>query len=174
MTEARFWAIVAESTPYEADTDKQSAVLRASLEKLTPAELEGYERIFDLLMKESYSWDLWGAAFIANGGASDDGFEYFRCWLISKGEGIFRKVSTHPDSLAEVLAKDTKGELEFEEFAYIARDVWGKKTGRDPGDMPAAANMMYDAKPSGVPFAEDSASLKRRYPKLWARFVAAN
>ena len=174
MTEPRFWAIVAESTPYEADPDKQSAVLRASLEKLTPAELEGYERTFDRLMKESYSWDLWGAAYVANGGASDDGFEYFRCWLISKGEVIFRKVSADPDSLAELLAKDSEGELEFEEFAYIARDVWGKKTGRDPGDMPGAANMMYSAKPSGVPFVEDPTSLKKRYPKLWARFAAAN
>ena len=171
MTDARFWAIIAESTPFEANTDKQAAVLRASLEKLTPAELEGYERIFERLMKESYSWDLWGAAYVANGGASDDGFEYFRCWLISKGESTFRKVSTNPDSLADILAKGSEGELEFEEFAYIAREVWAKKTGRDPGDM---LGMMYDAKPSGVPFAEDPASLKKRYPKLWARFAAAN
>nr|WP_299910725.1 DUF4240 domain-containing protein [Sphingomonas bacterium] len=171
MTEARFWAIVAESTPYEADTDKQAAVLRASLEKLTPAELEGYDRVFAGLMKASYSWDLWGAAFVANGGASDDGFEYFRCWLISKGETAFRKVSTDPDSLATILAPDSEGDLEFEEFAYIARDVWAKTTGRGAGEMPGAANMIYGQKPSGIPFTEDSAALKKRYPKLWARFV---
>ena len=174
MTEQRFWAIIAESTPFEADTDKQSAVLRASLEKLTPAELEGYERIFDRLMTESYSWDLWGAAYVANGGASDDGFEYFRCWLISKGEGIFRKVSAHPDSLADILAKDSGGDLEFEEFAYIARNVWAEKTERDPGDMPGAAAMMYNTKPSGTPFVENPTVLQKRYPKLWARFAAAN
>ena len=40
-------------------------------------------------MDDSYRWDLWGAAYLANGGCSDDGFDYFRGWLIGQG----RKVS---------------------------------------------------------------------------------
>jgi hypothetical protein len=26
----------------------------------------------------AYTWDLWGAVFVLNGGDSDDGFEYFQ------------------------------------------------------------------------------------------------
>ncbi|WP_217498085.1 MULTISPECIES: DUF4240 domain-containing protein [Sphingomonas] len=36
-------------------------------------------------MIRSYRWDLWRAAKVAKGGVSDDGFEYFRTWLISRG-----------------------------------------------------------------------------------------
>ena len=129
MTEARFWGVIEKSMPFESDTGKQAAVLKASLEQLTPVEIEAYERIFDQQMKASYSWDLWGAAYVAEGGASDDGFEYFRCWLISKGEAVFKKVLADPDSLGDVLAPDSTGELEFEQFAYIARDVWSAKSG---------------------------------------------
>ncbi|MFL6076856.1 MAG: DUF4240 domain-containing protein [Mycobacteriales bacterium] len=39
-------------------------------------------------MAESYQGDLWGAAYLINGGASDDGFDYFRGWLIARTRGV--------------------------------------------------------------------------------------
>lgn len=76
-----------------------------------------------------------------------------------------------PDSLADMLAPKVEGVLEFEEFAYVARQVWGEKTGRPGGDMPDAANMIYPGRePSGTKFDDDAAHLAKRYPKLWRRF----
>lgn len=168
MTEARFWAIVATSASGQ-DLDKQTVSLRNALDALTPAELEGYQRVYDRLMRRSYSWDLWGAAFVANGGASDDGFDYFCRWLISRGEATFAKVSANPDSLADVLGGAPGGELEFEAFGYIAPELWARKTGRRPAEMPMAEGK-ESPEPSGTPFSEDPAALKARYPKLAARF----
>jgi hypothetical protein len=174
MTEEHFWAIVAESTRYTADRDRQTATLRASLEKLSPSELEDFEHIFDEQMHRSYSWDLWGAAYVIQGGASDDGFEYFRRWLISQGRDVFDRANADPDSLAAVAMPDSAEDREFEEFAYLALDIWGEKTGRDPGTMPNAAKKKLRAEePSGVRFTEDPVALKKRYPKLWARFGGA-
>jgi hypothetical protein len=169
--ESRFWQLVDATTPFEADSRRQLAALHEALVGLSPDELEQYEAAFDHEMKRSYSWDLWGAAYVVHGGASDDGFEYFRCWLISKGRRVFEKVLADPDSLADVLGPNIHGVLEFESFAYVARKTWGEKTGKPSNQMPNAAWMMYPGKqPSGVPFEEDPVSLAKRYPKLWKRF----
>lgn len=170
LTDENFWALIDHSVALEANPDAQLADLRASLSGISASQIADFERMFDETMRQSYSWDLWGAAYLANGGASDDGFEYFRCWLISKGRTLFHKVVASPDSLADLLAPDSGGDLEFEEFAYVAREAWQAKTGRDWNDMPVIANMAYDNKPSGAAFSENAAELAKRYPKLWKRF----
>lgn len=165
-----FWALIDHSAAFESNPDAQVADLRASLNRLTPDQIVDFERLFDETMRDSYSWDLWGAAYLSNRGASDDGFEYFRCWLISKGRRVFEAVSANPDSLADMLAAGSEGDLEFEEYAYVARDVWAAKTGQDWNDMPVIANMIYDSEPKGQPFSEGQEALAKRYPKLWNRF----
>jgi hypothetical protein len=170
LGEDDFWALIDHSAAFEADTVAQAEDLRASLLKLTPEQIADFERLFHQKMQDSYSWDLWGAAYVANGGASDDGFEYFRCWLISKGRRVFEMVLADPDSLADMLAPNAGGDLEFEEFAYVAREAWTAKTGRDWNDMPVVAEMAYDGQPKGTPFSDEAAALARRYPKLWKRF----
>ena len=117
MPDQRFWALVEATTAFENDPERQLAALHDVLGKLPIDEIEAYESAFDALMKRSYSWDLWGAAYVVHGGASDDSFEYFRCWLISKGQGIFEKVMADPDGLVDMLAPKIAGVLEFEEFA---------------------------------------------------------
>lgn len=171
MTEDAFWNLIETTAAFESDPERQLAVLRAHLEKLPVEQVEAFEATFDDLMKRSYSWELWGADYVVHGGASDDSFEYFRCWLISKGRRVFAKVMADPDSLADILASNTEGVLEFEDFAYVARQVWGKKTGRPNNLMPNAANMSYPGvSPSGTPFEEDADHLAKRYPKLWRKF----
>lgn len=169
MNEARFWQIVSESARNEPDPQSQATALRAALDRLTPQEIEAFADIFDELMRRSYRWDLWGAGFVVEGGMSDDGFEYFRRWLISRGKTAFEKVSADPDSLADIIPDDHDGEFEFEEFRYVADEAWANKTGRSAEAMPRKAQT-YSSDPSGTPFTEDPAALKKRYPKLWARF----
>jgi hypothetical protein len=171
MSDERFWAIVEASTKFESDPKRQLLSLHSELAKLSVDDLLAYEAAFDGLMRRSYTWDLWGAAYVIHGGASDDGFEYFRCWLISKGRTRFEKALADPDSLADMLAPDVEEALDFESFAYVARKVWAEKTGRKGSEMPNAAQMIYAGHaPSGVAFTEDPAALDKRYPKLWKRF----
>src|SRR5688500_9900635 len=84
-SEDRFWSMIDTSGRNGASPEVQAAALRASLEELSLADIEDFERIFHTKMRAAYSWDLWGATHIIHGGASDDGFDFFRCWLISRG-----------------------------------------------------------------------------------------
>jgi hypothetical protein len=171
MSDDRFWALIGTTTAFESDPERQLKALLAALEKLSIEDIEAYEAAFHEQMRRSYSWDLWGAAHVVHGEASDDGFEYFRCWLISKGRGVFEKVTADPDSLADILAPNVEGVLEFEAFAYVARQVLREKTPPPSNQMPKAANMIYSRlEPSGTRFQEDEKYLAKRYPKLWSRF----
>ena len=46
-----------------------------------------------------YTWDLWGVAYILKGGCSDDGFEYFRAWLIARGRDFVAQALADPEGL---------------------------------------------------------------------------
>jgi Protein of unknown function (DUF4240) len=172
MAEQRFWDLIGRTTPFESDPERQVAALHAALEPLPLGEIEAFTAAFNRAMARSYSWDLWGAAYVANGGVSDDGFEYFRQWLISKGRKTFEQVLANPDSLAEIVAPRTKGALELEWLRSVAFKVWSAKSGRPAAELATAAAVAYPREPTGTPFTEDEAHLRGRYPKLWRRFGA--
>jgi hypothetical protein len=69
--------------------------------------------------RDAYRWDLWAAAYVINGGASDDGFEYFLGWLMAQGRTRWEATLADPDSLADIVDADT-GDLDGEELLYIA------------------------------------------------------
>jgi hypothetical protein len=177
MTDDRFWALIAGTTVHEADPARQLDALRQALRGLTPSEIEAFEHAFQRAQRRAYTWDLWGAAYVLHGGASDDGFEYFQRWLISRGRKVFDAAAAEPDSLAEMLAPDAEEPCEFEEFAYVASEVWGEQTGIDPWADPEGRFPYTGAppapSPSGAPFAEDEEHLAKRYPRLWKRFGAS-
>lgn len=103
MTEDRFWALIGTTTAFAGHPQRQLSALRETLEKLSAEDVAAFDLAFDQQMNRAYSWDLWGAAYLVNGGASDDGFEYFRRWLIAQGREVFQKVLADPDSLADIL-----------------------------------------------------------------------
>ena len=73
-----------------------------------------------------------------NGGSSDDGFHYFRAWLISRGQAVYEAAVANPDSLAG-LTEPERDDYEFEDLWGVALDVsdrWVER-GRDPDDPPA-------------------------------------
>jgi hypothetical protein len=170
MSDERFWSIVDSTTVHAKDPDRQLQALISELRKLPADEIDAYETALEAQLQKSHNWDLWGATYVVHGGASDDGFVYFRLWLISKGKRVFEIVSGDPDVLADLLVAEVQGVLEFEEFLYVAREIWGEKTGRDPGEMPSATAAIYLTEPSGQEFIEDAGHLSQRYPKLWRRF----
>jgi hypothetical protein len=171
VSDEAFWPIVDATVAYEADEEEQIEALKEALAALSPANLIAFEAALQRQMQRAYTWDLWGAGYVVHGGMSDDGFEYFRRWLISKGRAVYEQVLVRPDDLADLLGDGSEGALEFELFAYVAGDVWRSKTGgsidtfydRAPGGLPGA-------KPEGEPFDEGDNHLAARYPKLWRRF----
>ena len=169
--ESQFWSIVDSSMNSGSAPALQLKALRQSLSALPADQIERFQATFEFEMNRANSWDLWGADYVIHGGASDDGFEYFRSWVISRGRKVFEKALANPDSLADEVPKGTTEALEFESFAYIAKDVWTKKMGKPiTAFPPPATSLPGGSQPRGKPFKEDSADLAAHYPKLWKRF----
>lgn len=168
--EREFWKIIDATAAAETGGERQLADLRQRLAKLPDADLASFIRVYDRLMVRTYDWGLWGATYVAHGGASDDAFEDFRKWLIAQGRETFEKVAADPDALAEILAAGQDSEATFEEFSYLFADIWTERTGKPITDLPKVADALYPPEPRGEPFDEDPDHLAARYPKLWARF----
>lgn len=171
MSDDTFWTLIERTTGFEADTGAQTHALTQVLHGLSADDIVAFEIAFQRQLNAAYTWDLWGAGYVAEGGMSDDGFEYFRRWLISKGRAVYERVLTAPDDLADLLASDSQGPLEYEEFAYVAGDVWTSKTGQSLDAFHERVGSTFGGgEPAGEPFEEGTAHLAARYPKLWRRF----
>jgi hypothetical protein len=67
----------------------------AALRERSVSEVLDYHHVHSWLMAQSYRLDLWGAAYLVNGGCSDDGFDYFRGWLLRQGRATWQ-AALHP------------------------------------------------------------------------------
>lgn len=171
MPDEQFWLLIETTLRGQVDPDSQIDALYECLDRLEPQDIEAFERAFQQQMRRSNTWDLRGAAIVIHGGESDDSFEYFQRWLIAQGQATFERALARPDDLATLIPDDAGEPCEFEDFGYVAMDIWTKKTGLDPVDDPASTFPRPSlSRPTGTPVKETEAHLAKRYPKLWQRF----
>jgi hypothetical protein len=175
MPPDRFWAIIARAAAADQDPDAHMEALGAELRKLALDEIIAFEVAFRRYLNEAYTWDLWGAAFVIHGGCSDDGFEYFRRWLVSRGRDVYEAALADPDGLAQLDVRPGPDDVwEFEEIYYVAKDVFEEKGGEgDVRDYSEPEAGLGGPGPSGDPFEDNEEHLARRYPNLWRRFGSA-
>ncbi len=152
-----FWAIV----DVGKDSEEPEVAVHAELLRHKPDEIVAYQRHFDRLVVKAYRWDLWGAAYISEGGCSDDGFIDFRYALISRGRDVYERALEDPDSIVDADVASN------EDFGYIASDAYEELTGEE---MPRD-DIEWPDEPIGEEWDFDLASEnERRLPRLWARF----
>jgi len=165
LDESTFWEII-ESGLRRSKGDPDDAVegIRSQLVGLQPAAIESFQQLLNAKLNFAYSSNLWGAAYIINGGCSDDGFEYFRCWLISRGRKIFDNAVANPDSLADVVDRDESDEEhEAESLLYVAREAYEKVAGRQM----ALAGRGHAPQPTGEQWDfDDHTEASKRLPRL--------
>ncbi len=131
MDEDRFWQMVSDSIDESGSEQQvQESSLITALEKLSPAEIIGFRLRTDKLLHDTYNSEMWCAGYIMNGGCSDDGFEYFRLWIISRERDVFENAKANPDSLVDQVDEDTEF-YDFESLWYVANTAFEKKTGKD-------------------------------------------
>src|SRR5690606_17926544 len=124
MTRQEFWNLIAETRrddPYE-----HGEALTRRLTAMPEKEILSFGRHFEELVGAAYSWKLWGAAHLINGGCSDDGFEYFRHWLLLQGQTVYEAALRDPDGLAALEVEEDTAEADINPAA--AHEA---KTGRD-------------------------------------------
>ena len=130
LDETIFWNIVNSSAKNTKNQDEQERFLVKEIEKLTPKQMIGFRLRTDKLLYDTYNSEMWCAGYIMNGGCSDDGFEYFRNWIISRGKDTYYKAKENPDSL---ISEFVEGEeyYDFEGFWYVALTAFENKTGKE-------------------------------------------
>jgi Protein of unknown function (DUF4240) len=135
---------------------------------LDPDSVLDFARHFEARVGRAFRWDLWGAAQVLLGGADDDAFDSFRCWLVEQGRHVFEGALHQPDDLATLVeAVDDDVADAGEPLGYAADEAYERLTGLTVPDLELAV----PNEPEGDPFdLDDTAALRERYPKLWARF----
>ncbi len=130
MNEDKFWEIINLSKA--DDPQDQLDNLVEQLSAMTVDDIFGFDYRLDKYLEKSYNSDLWAAAYIVCGGCSDDGFDYFRAWLISKGRDVFENALENPDSLIDVFSETDESDFpENEEILYATLDAYEEATGKD-------------------------------------------
>lgn len=132
MTKEQFWNYISEArNKFENDFDVISYLTEVMQEK-TDEEIFAFGIILDEIMLESYNEKLWCASYLVNGEITEESFDFFRLWLISKGKETYEDVLQNPDNLIKYIdnpeAEDFVEDFyENEDFFFIAVDAFGQK-----------------------------------------------
>ena len=159
-----FWNLIERA--FEAskgNLSKQVELLTELLAQSSVDDIAAYKTIMDNLMDGAYDASLWDAAIIINCGCSDDGFDYFRAWLIAHGKGIYEKALVDPEVLVDLAEINEWATDEL--FLYIAEYAYEHKTGQE---LPAHLYRRESPELRGTFWSEETR--KNRFPKLAAKF----
>lgn len=160
MNTDQFWEII-ESARHKSpkNSERQVKLIRQTLESLPAKEIFAFDRINERLRFRAYSWDLWEAAKLLKGGCSDDGFEDFRAWLLSRGRKVYEAAMRNPDSLVKQ-ADDSRDNYELGSMLYVASNAYEAATGES---IPMHASAYPKLKGTQC---KSESSLRKRLPRL--------
>jgi hypothetical protein len=161
VDESQFWKLVQRAHGAASDDmDRKCEVLKAEIGNLSKNEANDFAVLLDTMMDRAHSHNLWGAAYVINGGCSDDTFNDFRSSLISRGRTCFERAIADPDSLAVEEFDETAWFYEGYDYAVTAgvEAVAGLRPARRHPD-----------RPSGQDWVEDD--LRTLFPGLSAKFT---
>ncbi|MCL2554218.1 MAG: DUF4240 domain-containing protein [Actinomycetia bacterium] len=169
MDETEFWEIVDSAREAaDGDPDEQADLVVERLAQLDPEAVLDFARHFETRFARAFRWDLWGAADIMLGGADEESFDFFRCWLIGQGRHVFEGALAGPDDLAFLAPEfDPETDGDAEDLGYAADEAYEQLTGVRLPDL----ELPGQGAPEGerLDF-DDEAAMASRYPHLWSRF----
>jgi len=121
------------------------------------------------MVDKAYIAELWDVAFIlASGwGCSDDGFEYFRAWLIGQGKDVYEKALSDPESLVDVV--EFGQETQWEVLLSVAIEAYELSTHKDMATMPSTRRDKPRPELKGTT-AKSVEEHLARFPKAAAKF----
>lgn len=175
MPEDKFWRVIEPvSKVKHHKIRKQERRMNRALKKLNDQELFEFALTYDRLHHLAERWDIWEVAYHTCSGCSDDGFIYFRNWLIGRGRKAFYAVLQNPDNLADCPVKGDSFAPQEVEWDLEPCNVWeSRKSSRTADDW-------FDLLPeerythpglTGTPFDEnDIDGFRTRYPRLSALY----
>ncbi len=167
----RFWDVIAFCCPHGADSREWYRSLVKTISSLPSLDMVRFDRRFGELTDALYTVNHWGAAYLINGGASDDGFYYFRCWLVGMGKTVYEAALAGPDSLADVV--DPSEEYEAEIYG-VAWQAW-QRSGRPEEEFEKLRKSMSSRKQGKLKGRnwdfDNNAAMRKHLPRLAAMYL---
>ena len=175
LDEDLYWSIIDKSLQNTKNQDDQEQFLINEITKLTPKQMIGFRLRTDKLLFDTYNSELWCAGYIMNGGCSDDSFEYFRNWIISRGKETYYNSKQNPDYLINEVLED-EDFYDFESFWYVALEAFNLKTTKDLYDYIDYDNFSTcEGNYPEIEFTweeDDETSMQKICPKLFEKLWA--
>lgn len=172
LNEEQYWTLVENSLKQSQNQGQQAQYLISEIKKLSPHDMIGFTLRTHHLLNETYTSEMWCAGHIMNKYCSDDGFENFRCWIISRGKEVYYKAKANPDYLVNEIVEGCE-DYEFELFGFVADEAFEETTGEflldyiqnaDPETAVDFTPIAFNWKRS------DPESMKKICPKLYDAF----
>jgi len=142
-------------------------VLQEKLSALYTAEIAELSIILECDFKEE------NGVYIFDDYLSDDGFIYFRCWLLLKGKEFFNDITTDIQSFVSGKYSFNIGDCWAEGLLYVADDAYSANhENEDEAEIRDAVNELYPDNHYDSPTRQmnrepkGGADLQKMYPKL--------
>lgn len=126
IDETIFWELINDCRANSGDKFEFIEKLSSRLEEFKPIEIRKFEKLFRTKYEELNQSVLWALAHIIRRGCGDDEFDYFKAWVVSKGEEAFNSINEMKlDKLKQYFDEDPQ----LEEMLYLTEQVYEFKTG---------------------------------------------
>ncbi len=157
IDETLFWSLIANS---REETESQSEFLDVLGQKLSAfksSEIKRFQKYLLTYFNNLNHWNNWALAYIVRRGCGDDGFDYFRLWIVSKGKKAYDTIMNFDvPKFKEVFDLE---DPQFEEFEYFAEEIYEENYGK-----PMSEPRVKFQKIKGKPFSEEN--ICKEFPKL--------
>jgi len=160
IDEKVFWELIKLNRDKSQDKFDFIENLSIQLEGFKPTEIKRFERTFLSKYNELNYWKIWALAYIIRRGCGDDAFDYFKAWVISKGQETFEDVKNL--NISE-LKKHFNEDPQLEEMFSLAENVYENKTGELM--LPVRVKKQ---KLTGKQWKEEN--LEKDFPEIWKIF----
>lgn len=155
---------------------RQLELLAAQLGDFPLLEVVGFHRVVEELEALSLRVDLWGAALVVHRmgpvdhfWCSEDHLWGFREWLVEQGRQVYEAAIADPDSLADNPELDERLPWGWGIWG-VAMTVYRQRTGEELAGLEGWSGDLIGGEEALHSLWRDPQELRRRYPRLWARF----
>jgi len=168
MDETEFWEIIDRARGESGGEPQEQADLVVDrLVGLDPDSVLDFARHFETRVNRAHHWDLWAAASVLLGGAGEEAFDAFRCWLVGQGRHVFEGALHDADDLADLLDGFGEADGDGEDLGCAADEAYEQLTGAGLPEL----GITPPAEPEGDPLElDDDAAVRRRCPRLAERY----
>ncbi|MFZ6643174.1 DUF4240 domain-containing protein [Undibacterium sp. TC4M20W] len=179
MNEAYFWAIVALARQTARTQRDVADSLEYQLCRLSPEQIIEFELHFRRLVYQAETGDVYGAGCLLNWDyMSDDGFLYFRYWLVSMGQAAYEEALRNPGSMAKLdIVHDRDGYplVNDEDYCYAIYKAYEKVAGKEIyDDLRLRESQKNCVEPAWFDWGYYTHEvMAEKFPTLWQNYLSS-